>query len=259
MKKLEHIKRDANSTLIDTSADTPMKSSSLTHRFRTATGALAVACALAASSASAAIVWDLNPEDKHESAGSDTVVFTSSGYDITARGYQNNGGEGSGMDLFFKNRPPDGGANESGLGLTNSAHNELNADASGPLQFIQLDLRSILTLGATDGQIAVTSLQSGESFQLFGSDFQGVLGTAISGPFSGLTFDDEFVAIPQFGLYDFISIVAADSASHVLPSRFSAEITPIPEMGTVMPIVGLLVAIGSTHVLRRRRAARSQI
>lgn len=33
-------------------------------------------------------------------------------------------------------------------------------------------------------------------------------------------------------------------------------LTPIPEMSTFFPIVGLLVAVGSTHILRRRRMAR---
>lgn len=32
-------------------------------------------------------------------------------------------------------------------------------------------------------------------------------------------------------------------------------LTPVPEMGALFPILGLLVAVGSTHVLRRRRAA----
>lgn len=34
------------------------------------------------------------------------------------------------------------------------------------------------------------------------------------------------------------------------------NISPVPEMSALFPIVGLLVAIGSTHVLRRRRMAR---
>lgn len=34
-------------------------------------------------------------------------------------------------------------------------------------------------------------------------------------------------------------------------------LTPIPEMSTFFPIIGLLVAVGSTHVLRRRRMARA--
>jgi hypothetical protein len=33
-------------------------------------------------------------------------------------------------------------------------------------------------------------------------------------------------------------------------------VTPVPELSALFPIVGLLVAVGSTHVLRRRRMAR---
>lgn len=32
--------------------------------------------------------------------------------------------------------------------------------------------------------------------------------------------------------------------------------TPIPELSSFFPIIGLLVAVGSTQVLRRRRMAR---
>ena len=229
-----------------------MKTITLNRTWGTMVRTFGVGCAFAVSTAGAAIVWDLNPNDQHAPVGSSTQVFTSNGFDITARGYVNNGGEGTSAELFFKNRPPSEGASEVGLGLVNSAHNELNANTAGPLEFIQLDLRSILAQGATNGQIAVASLQNGEGFQLFGSDFQGVLGIAIGGPFTGLAFDDQFVAIPSFGTFDFISIVAATSGSHVLPSRFAADITPIPEVGTVIPIVALLVAVGATSLWRRR-------
>ncbi len=33
-------------------------------------------------------------------------------------------------------------------------------------------------------------------------------------------------------------------------------ITPVPELSTFFPIIGLMVAVGSTHILRRRRMAR---
>lgn len=35
-------------------------------------------------------------------------------------------------------------------------------------------------------------------------------------------------------------------------------ITPVPEMSALFPIVGLMVAVGSTHMLRRRKLARMQ-
>jgi hypothetical protein len=233
-----------------------MKTFASTRRWAATLRALGLASVLAASSAGAAVVWDLNPDRQHGPTGSDTQVFTSDGFQITARGYTNNGGTGVPAELFFKNRPPSGGAVEIGLGLAASPHNELNGSADGPLNFIQLDLRSIISQGFTNGQIAVGSLQNGESFQLFGSNAQGMLGTAITGLFTGLAFDDKFVAIPNFGSFGFISIVGAGSGSNVLPTRFSAEITPIPEVSTVLPIVGLIVAVGSTSLLRRRRVAR---
>jgi hypothetical protein len=212
---------------------------------------VAAGCVLAASSASAVVVWNLNPSNLHGPIGSSSFTFTADGANITARGYTNVNGTYQPAELFFKNRPPDGGAMEIGLGLANSPHNEINA-GNPPPNYIQLDLRSILSQGFTNGQIAVSSLQNGEGYQLFGSNMVGVLGTAIGGPFSGLAFDNQFVAIPSFGSFQFISVVAA--SGNVLPSRFLA--TPIPEMATLMPIVGLLVAVASTSLLRRRAAAR---
>lgn len=219
---------------------------------KTRTLALFAALGLAAS-ANAAIVWDLNPDNKNGPTGQTAITFTSNTYQITARGYDNFGGEGQPSELAFKHETEINGAVESGLGLANASQFELYAGPNGPADFIQLDLRSILSLSATNGQIAVGSLQDGEGFQLFGSNFQGVLGTAIGGPFTGLAYDDKFVAIPSFGTYQFISVVATTGNS--LPTRFAADITPVPEMSALMPIVGLLVAIGATHLLRRRAAA----
>ena len=39
-------------------------------------------------------------------------------------------------------------------------------------------------------------------------------------------------------------------------TRLIAGITPIPELNALFPIVGLMVAVGSTHVLRRRKQAK---
>jgi hypothetical protein len=40
-------------------------------------------------------------------------------------------------------------------------------------------------------------------------------------------------------------------------TRLIAGITPVPEMSALFPIVGLMVAVGSTHILRRRKMARA--
>jgi hypothetical protein len=220
-------------------------------RWATAIAAMAVAAVFAATSASATIVWNFNPNGLQQPAGTDTLTFNQGGIDLTVRGYALQGGNYVGAELFYKNRPPDGGANEFGLGLANSPHNEINWGDPYP-NFMQLDLRAILAAGLTDGMIRVTSLQAGEGFQLFGSNQQGVLGTAIGSPWFGLTFDDQFVAVPDFGMFQFISIVGAAPGSNVLPVAFSA----VPEMSTVLPVIALLVAVVSTHVLRRRKAER---
>ena len=119
--------------------------------------------AVLASTSSAAIVWDLNPNDLNAPVGSNTQIFTSGGFSITARGFDNNAGIGTPRELYFKNKPPSGGAVEFGLGLV-TPHNEINAGPNGPLNFIQFDVTAILAAGMFNGQISVGSLQAGESY-----------------------------------------------------------------------------------------------
>src|SRR5256885_16564055 len=96
-------------------------------------------CALifdaAAASASASVVWDLNPNDQNGPVGGSSHTYTSSGFSITAYGFDNHAGIGTAHDLFYKNVSPIGGATETGLGLVNTPKNELQTG----LQFIQFD------------------------------------------------------------------------------------------------------------------------
>jgi len=209
---------------------------------------VALGMGLAAASSFAAIVWDLNPNDLNAPVGSNTQIFTSEGQSITARGFDNNNGIGSPRELYYKNQPPSGGAVEFGLGLV-TPHNEINAGPNGPLNFIQFDVTAILAAGMFNGQISVGSLQAGEAFAIHGSNTLGTLGTQLGGTY-GSTFDNQFVALPDFGQYNFYSIVAA--TGNVLPIALSAE--PIPEVSTVLPIVALLLVVISTRAWRRRAA-----
>jgi hypothetical protein len=207
--------------------------------------------ALIAGTSSAAIVWDLNPDDLNAPVGSNTRIFTSDGFSITARGFDNNNGIGTPRELYYKNKPPVDGATEFGLGLV-TPHNEINAGPNGPLNFIQFDVTAILAAGMFNGQISVGSLQAGESYSIHGSNTLGTLGTQLSGPFVGLAFDNQFVALPDFGLYNFYSIVA--SSGNVLPVALSAEIAPIPEMNALLPVGALVLLVFATHAWRRRAA-----
>ena len=211
----------------------------------------AVFTALIASSSLATIVWDLNPDGLNQPVGSNTRIFTSDGFSITARGFDNNNGIGTPRELYYKNKPPVGGATEFGLGLV-TPHNEINAGPNGPLNFIQFDITAILAAGMFNGQISVASLQAGESFSIHGSNTVGTLGTQLGGPFVGLAFDNQFIPLPDFGLYNFYSIVAA--SGNVLPVALSAEVGPIPEMNALLPIVGLILLVFATNAWRRRRA-----
>lgn len=213
--------------------------------------------AFAVASANAILVtWDFNPGNQNADSGSSALTYTQSGYNLTVRGYDNVSGPDTLHELRYKNEAMNGGAFERGLGLAGTPSNEFGVNTDGtPTNYLQLDLRSILSLGFTNGMIQVASLQPGEGYVLFGSNSQGVLGTQLAGTYTGLGFDNQFVAIPDFGTYQFISVAAA--SGRVLPVAFQASITPIPEMNVLFPIVGLLVAVSSTQILRRRRAAQA--
>jgi hypothetical protein len=213
--------------------------------------ALLVACsAVIGSQAWATVVtWNLNPTGTDADLSSNSQDFTVSGYTITGRGYDNNSGVGSPHDLHFKN---DGG-DEVGLGLTGITNFELQVDNHGnPLQFIQLDLRSILSQGFTNGKIEVGSVQSGESFFLYGSNTLGNLGTKLNSIAYDSTKDNAFISVPSFGTNQFVSLVAA--AADVLPVAFQATIVPVPECPSLIPAASLVALLTVLDIRRRRRA-----
>ncbi|PZR75149.1 MAG: hypothetical protein DLM73_06055 [Chthoniobacterales bacterium] len=189
----------------------------------------------------------MNPNSQNGNVGASFADFTSGGYTITARGYDVAGTD-TPHELYFKNA----GAGEFGLGLVGTLNNELQTSGGTPSNYIQLDLRSILGQGFTGLEISVGSVQAGESFLLFGSNTQGVLGTQIGGAY-GSAFDDQFVAIT--GNYQFISVAAG--SKDILPVALRGTITPVPEMSALFPIVGLIAAVSCTQILRRRRAQKT--
>lgn len=206
----------------------------------------AVVCtAFIASSSWAAIVWDLNPSDQNAPVGSSSRTYTSSGFSITAYGFDNHAGVGVAHDLFYKHENLIGGAVESGLGLTNTPHNELQPG----LHFIQFDFTAMLAAGMLNGQISVGSVQPGEAFSIYGSNALGTLGAQVGGTF-GSAFDNQFVSIPNFGQFHYYSIVAA--ADDVLPVAIQADLPPVPEMNALLPVAALILLVLATHFWRKR-------
>ncbi len=225
-----------------------MKTSKTINFVKTALLLLCGSVAFIAFSAQATVVtWNLNPSGLNQSVGSSSNAYTVSGATITAYGYDNNSGTGTLHTLFYKNA----GADEVGLGLTNTPNNELQVNGTSPLQFIQLDLSSILAAGYINGKIEIGSVQSGELFNLYGSNTKGGLGSLLNSTPYDSSKDDTFVSVPNFGTFKFISVVAA--AADVLPVAFRAEITAIPEATSILPTAFLAIFVTAFEARRRRR------
>ena len=201
------------------------------------------------ASAQAAVVWDLNPNQQNAPVGGSSHTYTSSGFSITAYGFDNHSGIGTAHDLFYKNVPEIGGAVETGLGLVNTPNNELQAG----LHFIQFDFTAALAAGMFNGQLSVGSIQANESFTIFGSNTLGTMGTQVSGVF-GSAFDNQFVAIPGFGQFNYYSVLAM--SDDVLPVAIRADLPAVPEMNALIPVIALLgLVIGGGVWCQRRRPA----
>jgi hypothetical protein len=61
-----------------------------------------------------------------------------------------------------------------------------------------------------------------------------------------------FIDIPDFGTYQFISVVAV--AFDVLPVALRAELIPIPEASSLLPAAVLVIGVTVFEIRRRRRA-----
>ncbi len=60
-------------------------------------------------------------------------------------------------------------------------------------------------------------------------------------------------------MYQFWGNSDASTEGGFEETRLIAGITPVPEMSALFPIVGLVVAVGSTHALRRRKMAKASL
>jgi hypothetical protein len=214
-----------------------------------------VALALASTASATLVTWEFNPNNQNGSVGSASRTYNVSGFSLTAYGFNRVSGPDTAHTLFYKNEAPVGGAGERGLGLVGTTANELNINGDGSIpHYIQFDLTSIIDLGFINGQIAVASLQQGEGFQIYGSNTLGSLGTQLGGTFTGLSFDGQFVDVPDFGDYNYISIAAA--SGRVLPFGFRASFNPIPEIGGFSAMIVLAGFVGLLIVSRAIRARR---
>ena len=182
-------------------------------------------------------------------------TYVDSGYSITARGYtgvNSSNTIGTAINLYGKN----GGGDETGLGIAATGDYEIAGN-----DYIQLDFTDVKSkLLNPTGQLMIGSVQSGESYRIYGSNTLGMAGTMLLP--SG-TIDGKFFDIPHFNSYSYFSIsapkgdVLLDSASVTGPTG-----STVPEPGTLSLLgcaaIGLSVFSRGVR-LKIRKAARRVI
>jgi len=156
-----------------------------------------------------------------QTANADTGTASLSAGGITATGFASNGVM---EDLYCKAE----GANETGLGLANTADHEIGVN-----NFIQLDMGNF-----TSTVLTIESVQSTEGFSIIGTNSAGTLagGSTLAGETDGGT---DTVTV-NFAGFQFVDITA--TAGNVLLGSVS---TPEPStyllMGTGLLMLGMLV------------------
>jgi len=120
-----------------------------------------------------------------------TNTLTSGSFSVVATGYA---APGMTTDLYAKNDGP----NEIGMGLATGMDHEI-----GGTQFIQLNLTQILSTNPTSVMLGVGSIQFPDTYQIWGSNTAGALGTMLATNQSSFTFD-----LSSFGKYDYISVTS---------------------------------------------------
>ena len=138
-------------------------------------------------------------------------TYTVNGLTVTAYGFTNGG---AATKLYGKQ---DGG-DENGVGLSFYGNTDHEIDTT---HFVQLDLQNVISSGATSAQMKVGSVQSGESYNIYGSNSLGTIGTKLAGP---LTADDTYFDVPNYGSYRYVSVRAA--SKDVLLEVLSAVLPP---------------------------------
>lgn len=228
-----------------------MKNCLIPHRSKMAVVLGLVSVCLTASLHATVVTWNLNPSSTEGAVGSTTQSFTSSGYTIAAAGYTV-GFPSTPLGLYYKN----GGGDAVGLGVTSTSDHELQGNGFYPAQFIQLNIGSLVSQGFTDAKIEVGSVGAGDTFVLWGSTSLTDPGHQIGGLYTSSS-DLQFIDIGDLSSYAYISIGAITGG--VLATVFQATYSYVPEMSALFPILGLIVAISVTQLLRRRRGAQAQI
>ena len=219
---------------------------------------IALAALAAASSANAQVAINFNTHVGHLGTSQN---YTQSGLTVTATGYSapSTPGHPNTTDLFGK----DNGGDENGVGLYGYTDSEINKGTD----FIQLNVSTLLTEGATGASFFMNSSTNGEWWNVYGSNSAGSLGTyLLDGHDEGST---NLHSLNTWwgtgsGDYQYFNFVARGTcnsygsscvAGNVLLGGLSVAAVPEPATWAMM-LLGF-GAIGFT--MRRRNAAKLQL
>jgi len=211
---------------------------STTNRLLTTT--LRTLCCLGALTAGSAwatvVTWQLNASLNAATEPSQA------GYTATARGIGDAPSTDASHEYSFRSAPQSAAASESSSPLTDALKNK-----AGNVNVQQESSTALF-------QNSAVSTRPDESL-LVASNPSARPATELDEAMAK-TFDEEFVSVPtvQFAATA-PSSQAAAVASSMSAMSSGPEPMPVPEMGALFPIVGLIAAVSCTQILRRRRAA----
>lgn len=233
MTNMENIKRSVGETGRNRQEIIHMRIST-TNRFLTKTlQTLCCVGALTACSAWAAVAtWQM---DAGGTLGT-TTETSKTGLTAAARGFDQTPATDASHEYSFKSAPQSASASETSSNLVDSLDTKMPASQ---------------TDSQTTSQVSTASRESDSSLLFAATEAPARASTELDEAMAR-TFDEEFVSVPtvQFATTapgaQNVSVAAMSTASGPGPM-------PVPEMSALFPIVGLIVAISCTQILRRRR------
>jgi hypothetical protein len=184
--------------------------------------------------------------------GTSQSYSSGGGYSVTAYGYLKSGNTATAM--YGKNA----GGDEVGVGINSEPEGNHEIDKS---EYITIDVSQV-TSGSTSGRLYIGSVQSGEGFDLYGSNTLGTLTGATTLLSNNLTDYPSYVNIPNWGTYKYLSVSenANNGSGDVLLSELVAvglpnQQGPVPEPSTILLLCVGTGGLGLARRLRSRRAA----
>jgi hypothetical protein len=233
---MENIKRSVGETGLNRQKKIHMRIST-TNRFLTKTlQTLCCVGALTACSAWATVVtWQMNAGG---TLGA-TPESSKPGLITTGRGFDQTPATNASHQYSFKSAPQSASASETSSTLADSLNKKLpNSETDIP----------------ATSQVSIATRQADSSL-LFAATEAPVRPNTELDEAMARTFDEEFVSVPTVQFATIAPGVQNVSVAAMGSNASGPGPMPVPEMSALFPIVGLIVAISCTQILRRRRVA----